>query len=76
MYVKTRIKVGIKQFNKENFLRKIRITMGSETLCVEGLIDSGNCVFDEKSALPVMFLSTGGADKLHISGEPENSRNF
>lgn len=60
----------------KNFLRKIRITMGSETLCVEGLIDSGNCVFDEKSALPVMFLSTGGADKLHISGEPENSRNF
>ncbi len=70
-----KIKVERKR-NIKNFLRKVKITIGTSSVCVEGLIDSGNAVFDEKSTLPVMFLSASDANRLLLGKKPEDSGSF
>ena len=72
---KTKIKLNRRRALK-SFLRKVRITVGSASVCVDGLIDSGNGVFDEKSTLPVMFLSPGSAAELLDGENPEKNKNF
>lgn len=61
----------------ENFICDVKITIGGKSSNAKGLIDSGNCLFDKKSTLPVMLLSASSADVfIGEKGDYESGENF
>lgn len=52
-----RIKMRLtRKVTLKNFICNVTIFLRDLKICVKGIIDSGNCVYDAKSCLPVMFL--------------------
>lgn len=58
----------LKERNVSPFLRRCVLTINKVKYQVHGFIDSGNCLYDSKSGLPVIVASVDLFDKIQKNG--------
>ena len=57
-----------KTYDSGGFLREITVSDGGEGVMLEGIVDTGNSLYDNRTGKPVSVMSRSVADKLILGG--------